>query len=52
MKLLHEELTYKIRQCIFEVRNGIGAGFDEETRIKNAYGNFSRAFPCEFLIRV
>lgn len=31
MKLLHEDLTHKIRHCIFEVRNQIGAGFDEET---------------------
>lgn len=31
MKLLHEELTYQIRSCIYEVQNEIGAGFDEET---------------------
>ena len=31
MGLLHEKLTYKIRQCIYEVRKEIGAGFDEET---------------------
>lgn len=31
MNLLHEEVTYKIRQCIFQVRREVGAGFDEET---------------------
>ncbi|MGH7495516.1 MAG: GxxExxY protein, partial [bacterium] len=29
--LLHADLTYKIRQCIFEVRKEVGVGFDEET---------------------
>lgn len=42
MKLLHEELTYKIRQCIFEVRNGIGAGFDEETYHQGLLLSFER----------
>jgi len=31
MELLYKDLTYKIRKCIFEVQNEIGAGFDEET---------------------
>ena len=31
MSLLYEKLTYQIRKCIFEVRQEIGAGFDEET---------------------
>jgi GxxExxY protein len=42
MKLLHEELTYKIRQCIFEVRNEIGAGFDEETYHQGLLLSFER----------
>ena len=31
MGLLYEELTYKIRKCLFEVRKEVGYGFDEET---------------------
>ncbi len=42
MKLLHEELTYKIRQCIFEVRNEIGAGYDEETYHQGLLLSFQR----------
>jgi len=42
MKLLHEELNYKIRQCIFEVRNAIGAGFDEETYHQGLLLSFER----------
>lgn len=30
MKLLHEELTYKLRGCFYEVHNSINAGYDEE----------------------
>ena len=29
--LLYEDLTYAIRQCIFDVHNDIGVGYDEET---------------------
>ncbi len=30
MPLLHEELTYLIRDCVFEVHNSLGTGYDEE----------------------
>ncbi len=30
-ELLYKNLTYAIRQCIFEVHNDIGVGYDEET---------------------
>ncbi len=42
MKLLHEDLTHKIRHCIFEVRNEIGAGFDEETYHQGLLLSFER----------
>jgi GxxExxY protein len=42
MALLHEELTYKIRQCIFEVRKEIGTGFDEETYHQGLMLSFQR----------
>ncbi len=42
MKLQHEELTYKIRQCIFEVRKEIGAGYDEETYHQGLLLSFQR----------
>lgn len=31
MALLYEELTYAIRGCIYDVHNGLGTGFDEES---------------------
>jgi len=31
MELLHEELTYVIRGCIFDVQNSLGTGYDEES---------------------
>lgn len=31
MGLLHEELTYEIIGCIYDVHKGLGIGFDEET---------------------
>ena len=42
MKLLYEDLTYKIRRCIFDVRNKIGAGFDEETYHQGLVFSFQR----------
>ena len=46
MQLLHEELTYRIRRCIYEVRREIGAGFDEETYNYNNHfrGNLFRQY--------
>lgn len=42
MKLLHEDLTYQIRSCIYEVRKEIGTGFDEETYHQGLLLSFSR----------
>jgi len=30
-ELLYKELTYAIRQCVFDVHNEVGVGYDEET---------------------
>lgn len=43
MGLLHEELTYQIRKCIFEVHNTLGAGFDEESYHLALVNRFKRA---------
>jgi GxxExxY protein len=42
MKLLHEDLTYQIRSCIYEVRQEIGTGFDEETYHQGLILSFHR----------
>ncbi len=42
MRLLHEDLTYQIRACIFEVRKEIGVGFDEETYHQGLILSFAR----------
>jgi len=41
-ELLYEELTYVIRQCIFEVHNDIGVGYDEETYHQGLARKFER----------
>ncbi len=30
-ELLYEDLSFAIRQCVFEVHNDVGVGYDEET---------------------
>jgi GxxExxY protein len=42
MELLHKDLTYQIRSCIFEVRKEIGVGFDEETYHQGLMLSFER----------
>lgn len=42
MELLHKELTYQIRKCIFEVHNSLKAGFDEESYHLALVNSFKR----------
>lgn len=41
-ELLYEDLTYAICQCIFEVHNDIGVGYDEETYHQGLKRRFGR----------
>jgi GxxExxY protein len=41
-ELLYEDLTFAIRQCIFEVHNDIGVGYDEETYHQGLVRRFGR----------
>jgi len=40
--LLHEDLTFAIRQCIFDVHNDAGVGYDEETYHQGLARRFAR----------
>lgn len=41
-ELLYEDLSFAIRQCIFEVHNDVGVGYDEETYHQGLGRRFER----------
>lgn len=54
-ELLYEDLTYVIRQCVFDVHNDIGVGYDEETYHQGLIRKFGRegvAFSSKEKIRL
>ncbi len=55
MELLHKELTYKIRKCLFEVYNTLGPGFDESVYLRSLIIEFKHhgiAYETEKPIKV
>lgn len=41
-ELLYKDLTYAIRQCVFDVHNEVGVGYDEETYHQGLIRKFGR----------